>query len=52
MDMNNKVLWKTKRAPLFDKGSMILAGRQVKGTEALIPAIIGISEVCYVSLSI
>ena len=25
MDMNGKVLWKTMREPLFDKGSMILA---------------------------
>jgi outer membrane protein assembly factor BamB len=33
MDMNGKVLWKTMRAPLFDKGSMILADGVILATD-------------------
>ncbi len=33
MDMNGKVLWKTMRAPLFDKGSMILADGLILATD-------------------
>jgi len=33
MDMNGKVLWKTMRAPLFDKGSMILADGVIIATD-------------------
>ena len=33
MDMNGNVLWKTKRAPNFDKGSMILADGLIIATD-------------------
>jgi len=33
MDMNGKVMWKTMRAPLFDKGSMILADGLILATD-------------------
>jgi len=33
MDMNGKVLWKTTRNPLFDKGSMILADGLILATD-------------------
>jgi len=33
MDMNGKVMWKTMRAPLFDKGSMILADGLILSTD-------------------
>lgn len=33
MDMNGNVLWKTKRAPNFDKGSMILADGLLLATD-------------------
>jgi hypothetical protein len=33
MDMNGNVLWKTKRAPNFDKGSMILADGLILATD-------------------
>ncbi|MCX6303078.1 MAG: PQQ-binding-like beta-propeller repeat protein [Bacteroidia bacterium] len=33
MDMNGKVLWKTMRAPAFDKGSMILADGLILATD-------------------
>ncbi|HPY66912.1 MAG TPA: PQQ-like beta-propeller repeat protein [Bacteroidales bacterium] len=33
MDMNGKVLWKTMRNPLFDKGSMILADGLILATD-------------------
>ena len=33
MDMDGKVLWKTLRAPLFDKGSMILADGVILATD-------------------
>ena len=33
MDMEGKVLWKTKRAPNFDKGSMILADGLILATD-------------------
>lgn len=33
MDMNGKVLWKTARNPLFDKGSMILADGLILATD-------------------
>jgi outer membrane protein assembly factor BamB len=33
MDMNGKVLWKTMRAPLFDKGSMIIADGVILATD-------------------
>ena len=33
MDMNGKVLWKTMRSPLFDKGSMILADGLILSTD-------------------
>ncbi|MGB4291348.1 MAG: PQQ-binding-like beta-propeller repeat protein [Bacteroidales bacterium] len=33
MDMNGKVLWKTMREPLFDKGSMILADGLILATD-------------------
>jgi outer membrane protein assembly factor BamB len=33
MDMNGKVLWKTMREPLFDKGSMILAEGLIIATD-------------------
>ena len=33
MDMNGKVLWKTMRNPLFDKGSMILADGVLLATD-------------------
>ena len=33
MDMSGKVLWKTMRAPLFDKGSMILAEGLILATD-------------------
>jgi len=33
MDMDGKVLWKTMRAPLFDKGSMILADGVIIATD-------------------
>lgn len=33
MDMNGKVLWKTMRAPLLDKGSMILADGVILATD-------------------
>jgi outer membrane protein assembly factor BamB len=33
MDMDGKVLWKTMRAPLFDKGSMILAEGLILATD-------------------
>jgi outer membrane protein assembly factor BamB len=33
MDMNGKVLWKTGREPLFDKGSMILADGLIIATD-------------------
>ncbi len=33
MDMNGKVLWKTMRNPLFDKGSMILADGVIIATD-------------------
>jgi len=33
MDMDGKVLWKTMRAPLFDKGSMILADGIILATD-------------------
>ncbi|MGB4292196.1 MAG: hypothetical protein WBJ37_04850, partial [Bacteroidales bacterium] len=33
MDLNGKVLWKTMREPLFDKGSMILADGLILATD-------------------
>jgi outer membrane protein assembly factor BamB len=33
MDMSGKVLWKTMRSPLFDKGSMILADGLILATD-------------------
>jgi hypothetical protein len=33
MDMDGKVLWKTMREPLFDKGSMILADGVILATD-------------------
>ena len=33
MDMDGKVIWKTMRAPLFDKGSMILADGLLLATD-------------------
>jgi outer membrane protein assembly factor BamB len=33
MDMNGKVMWKTMRKPLFDKGSMILAEGLILATD-------------------
>jgi outer membrane protein assembly factor BamB len=33
MDMNGKVMWKTMREPLFDKGSMILADGLIIATD-------------------
>jgi hypothetical protein len=33
MDMDGKVMWKTLRAPLFDKGSMILADGLILATD-------------------
>ncbi len=33
MDMDGKVMWKTLRAPLFDKGSMILADGVILATD-------------------
>jgi len=33
MDMNGKVMWKTMRSPLFDKGSMILADGLILATD-------------------
>ncbi len=33
MDMNGKVMWKTMRNPLFDKGSMILADGLILATD-------------------
>jgi outer membrane protein assembly factor BamB len=33
MDMNGNVMWKTMRAPLFDKGSMILADGLILATD-------------------
>jgi outer membrane protein assembly factor BamB len=33
MDMDGKVMWKTMRAPLFDKGSMILAEGLILATD-------------------
>jgi hypothetical protein len=35
MDMNGKVLWKTKRNPDFDRGSMILADGLLLATDGL-----------------
>ena len=33
MNMDGKVMWKTSRAPLFDKGSMILADGLILATD-------------------
>ena len=33
MDMNGKIMWKTMREPLFDKGSMILADGVILATD-------------------
>jgi len=33
MDMNGKVMWKTMRNPLFDKGSMILVDGLLLATD-------------------
>lgn len=33
MDMNGNIMWKTMRAPLFDKGSMILADGVILATD-------------------
>ncbi len=33
MDMDGKVMWKTMRDPLFDKGSMILADGLILATD-------------------